>query len=484
MKVLYDVLVIGAGAVGSAITRELTRYNLKVGVLEKNQDVARGVTGRCTGMLHAGFLWPKGSLKAKFVIEGNAGMDRLAAELKFPFKRTGKLIVGNTQDQYERTLIVKKQGEESGIQGLEMLNKEQLRQMDPHVKGEFAMLSRRSGLFSPYGYNIALAENAKINGADFFFNSEMLKAERTTEGYYRIATRSGTYLTRWVINAAGLGSDKVAHILGFPNYKLRYVKGQYILLDKKAGENLRMPTYPAPDENFDYDIHATPSLEGNVLIGPTNDEPVEEVDFDTTQKRQDILRAKGGMLFDGFLPDYPIRNYAAVFPQAIDPETGEDLTFQIDIEPDKHVINLVGITSPGLTSSYPIARHVVGLLSECVKLEKNPEFNPYREPIVRTCQLDEESRQRLIEQDPDFGEIICRCEEISKGEILQAIHNPLGVCSITSIKYRCRATMGRCQGGYCETRIMELLRQELGLSEEDICLDGPDSYMFTGRVRR
>lgn len=483
MQSLYDVIVIGSGAVGSSVARELTRYKLRVCVLEKNQDVARGITGRCTGMLHAGFLWPKGSLKAELVMEGNAGMDQLAAELKFPFKRCGKLIIGNEPDEYERTLIVKAQGEASGVEGLVMLNKEELHEMEPHVYGEFAMLSSRSGLFSPYGYNVALAENAVSNGAEYHFNSEVLSIDRTPEGYHAVNTKTGTYISRWVVNAAGLGSEKVAHMMGFTQYKLRYVKAQYILLDKKSGERLKRPAYPAPDKDFEYDVHATPTLDGNVLIGPTNDEPVETVDFDSTQKRLDVLMAKGGMLYDGYRDDYQIRNYCGMFPQAVDPETGEDLTFQIDIAPEEHVVNLVGITSPGLTSSYPIARRVIRMIKGVEELEENPNFNPYREPILKAKDLDVEARAKLIEENPDYGEIICRCEEISKAEILQAIHNPLGTCSIASIKYRCRATMGRCQGGYCQTRIAELIRQETGMEMEDIRLDGPESYMFTGKVR-
>lgn len=483
MQIVYDVAIIGSGAIGSSISRELSRYKLKIAVIEKNNDIARGITGRCTGMLHAGFLWPTGSLKQELVMEGNSGMDKLASELHFPFKRTGKLIVGNTPEEYERTLIVKAQGEASGVKGLEMLNKEQLHAVDPHVIGEFAMISRNSGLFSPYGYNLALAENAKSNGVDFFFNSEVTSIERNQTEYYTIKTKAGTFFARWIVNAAGYGSVDIARMLGFRNYKLRYTKAQYILLDKKAGACLRMPTYPAPDEDFEYDIHATPTLDGNVLIGPTFKEPVDTVDFDTTKEWLDELRRKGGLLFDGYRDDLQIRNYCGMFPQAVDPITGEDLTFQIDISPDRRVVNLVGITSPGLTSSYPIARRVSGMIGDCEKLIENPDFNPYYQPIIRACDLSIEEREKLIKENPDYGEIVCRCEQVSKAEILQAIHNPLGTCSIASVKYRCRATMGRCQGGYCQSRIAELIQKETGIDVKKVRFDGPDSYMFTGKVR-
>lgn len=484
MRRRYDVLIIGAGVVGSAIARELTRYRLDICVLEKNADVCCGVSGRNTGLLHAGFLYPKGSLKTRFTLEGNRGFDQLAKELDIPFKRTGKLTVGHTPQEYDRLLSLKARGEENGVTGLEMIDKAQLRQIDPHVKGEFALYSKTSGLLNPYLYTIALAENAKQNGGEFIFDCEVLSAGQASGGDHCLNTTKGEFCGRWVINAAGLHSAAVAAMLKVPDFQLKWIKGEYILLDKKAGAHLSLPVYPAPDENDVYDIHITPTLDGNVLIGPTCDEVVEEADFDTSRAGLDQLLQKGGLLFDGMRPGWQIRNFSGIFSRPVDPKTGAELDFQIDYRDTvPRVIQVVGITSPGLTCSYPIARYVAGIFLRQETPGINRDFHPIRKGITPFAEQDDETRSRLVALDPDYGEIVCRCEQITRGEILKAIHNPLGVCSVNGIKYRTRASMGRCQGGYCETRITEMIRKETGAAVTDVRLDGPESYMFTGKVR-
>lgn len=210
-----------------------------------------------------------------------------------------------------------------------------------------------------------------------------------------------------------------------------WIKGEYILLDKKAGMHLSLPVYPSPDEHDVYDIHVTPTLDGNVLIGPTCDEVVDSIDFDTSRAGLDQLLEKGGMLFDGMQPGWQIRNFAGIFPRPVDPETEDELDFQIDCRSDApNIINIVGITSPGLTCSYPIVRYVAAMMAEHEDLAPNLDFNPRREGIICFSEQDDETRSQLVEQNPDYGEIVCRCEQITRAEILQAIRNPLGICSV------------------------------------------------------
>jgi glycerol-3-phosphate dehydrogenase len=231
------------------------------------------------------------------------------------------------------------------------------------------------------------------------------------------------------------------------------------------------------------DIHVTPTIDGNVLIGPTCTEVVDSPEFNTTGAGLTERLEKGGILFEGMRPDWQIRNFCGIFPKPVD-SSGNELDFQIESRPElPGLINLVGITSPGFTGAYPIALYIAAMIGEHEELIPNPGFNPLRRGIVSFADKNDEERARLIEQDPNYGEIVCRCECITRAEILQALKNPLGICSVNGIKYRTRASMGRCQGGYCETRITSILRQEPGISETDIRLNGPSSYLFTGKVR-
>lgn len=479
----YDVIIIGAGVVGSSVARELSRYKVRVGVLEKEADVCCGNSSRNTGLLHAGF-YPAGSLKAKFTVEGNQAFDAIARELDIPFKRTGKLIVGFTEEERERLIALKRLGEENGVPGLKMIDREGIDKINPNVGGNFALYSETTGITCPYLYTIALAENAKINGVDYYFESEVTGVERKADGRFSIITPKGKFSAKWIINSAGLYSTKVAEMLGSPGHKLRLVRGEYIILDKKAKDYVNIPVYPCPDERGIFDIHITPTVDGNALIGPTCDEVIEHPDFDTTRTGLSALVNYGSKLFKQMRSDWYIRNFAGIFPRLIDPQTGLEKDFVIEYKKERpNIINLLGMNSPGLTCAYPIARRVASIVAEEEVLQKNDQFNPFRKSIVHFAELSDEVRQELIRENPDYGEIVCRCEYVTKAEILQALHNPLGVSSLNSIKYRTRATMGRCQGGYCEMRISSILQEDGGLKKTDIRLDNGLSYMFTGEVR-
>ncbi len=479
----YDIIIIGAGVIGSSVARELSRYKVKVGVLEKEADVCCGNSGRNTGLLHAGFYKP-GSLKAKFAVEGNQAFDTIAKELDIPFKRTGKLIIGFTEEERERLSAMKRLGDENGVPGLRIIDRSEIDTINPNVGGNFALYAPSTGITCPFLYTIALAENAKANGVDFHFENEVTDIRRETDGSFNITTTRGNYSAKWVINSAGLYATKIAEMLGSPGHKLCLVRGEYIILDKKAGDLIDIPVYPCLDEQGNFDIHVTPTIDGNVLVGPTYDEVMEQPDFDTTRAGLTKLVNNGSKLFKQLKPDWFIRNFAGVFPRLIDPETGQEKDFEIEYKEERpNVINLLGMNSPGLTCSYPIARRVAGIVAGKEGLQKNDRFNPFRKSIVRFAELSNEARQELIRENPDYGEIVCRCEYVTKAEILQALHNPLGVSTVNSIKYRTRASMGRCQGGYCEMRITSILQEYGGLKKTDIRLDGGLSYMFTGEVR-
>ena len=484
MQQSYDVVVIGGGVVGSAIARELSRWRLRIAVLEKESDVCTQTSGRNTGMLHAGFLYKTGSLKAICAVEGNQEFDAVAQELDVPFKRTGKLIVGFTDEHRQRLEHFMARGEANGVKGLELIDRKRMDELEPSAGGNFAMWCPASGILDPFAYTIALAENAVRNGVDYFLNCAFLGEERQPDGTHLLHTEKGDFRTRWVVNSAGLRSAEVSARLGIPGYVIKPVKGEYFVLDKLAGQFARIPVYPAPNPDNTFDTHATPTVDGNVLIGPDSQLARDDQDYESTQAAMDGLIESGSRMFQHMDKSYFIRNFAGIRPKRVDPATGAVQDFVLETRDEAPgVVNLVGIESPGLTSALPLARRAVALIRAKEELVPNPGFDPRRKGIRRFIDMSDGEREAAIAANPDYGEIFCRCEQVTKAEILQAIHNPLGVHTVNGIKVRTRATMGRCQGGYCETRITEALQQELGLDCRDIELGPAGSWMFTGSVK-
>lgn len=483
MRNHYDVVIIGGGVSGSAVARELSRYKLHICVLEKELDVCNGVSGHNTGLLHSGILYGKGTLRAICSMESNAEFERVAQELDVPFRRCGKLVTGFGAEERERLEQLFRRGLDNGIPDIRMIGHEELTALEPDAEGDFALWIPSAGILCPFTYTIALAENAAMNGVRYCFDHKVTGVSRQEDGSFLLRTSRGEFTARWVINCAGLYAYQISEWLGFGTYVPDRIKGEYLILDKRVGEHLSRPVYPTPNIHGAFDVHVTPTIDGNVLVGPTIENIGDAIDYDATQERIDELGRSGGKMFAYVKRDYYIRNYAGVFPTVKTPEGGE-LDFQI--QADKHVphaVNLVCINSPGLTCALPIARRVVEKIREQEDLTENPAFNPIRRGIVRFADKTPEERAALIRQDPNYGEIFCRCECVTKAEIRQAAHNILGVSTVSGIKYRTRATMGRCQGGYCETRITALLQEELGQKKEEILLNQKGSYLFTGDVK-
>ena len=484
MQRSYDVVVIGGGVVGSAIARELSRYMLRIAVLEKESDICTQTSGRNTGMLHAGFLYKTGTLKAICAVEGNQEFDSVAAELDVPFKRTGKLIVGFTDEHRQRLEAFLTRGVANGVKGLELIDRKRMDELDPSVSGNFAMWCPASGILDPFAYTIALAENAVRNGVQYFLNCTFTGQTVQSDGTHLLHTTKGDFHARWVVNCAGLASAAVSEQLGIPGYVIKPVKGEYFVLDKLAGQFAKIPVYPAPNPDNTFDTHATPTVDGNVLIGPDSQLARDDQDYESTQAAMDGLIESGSRMFKHMDRAYFIRNFAGIRPKRVDPETGAVLDFVLERRDEAPgVVNLVGIESPGLTSALPLARRAVALIREKEDLIPDPEFDPRRKGIRRFIDMSAEEREGAVADDPNYGEIFCRCEQVTKAEILQAIHNPLGVHTVNGVKVRTRATMGRCQGGYCEARITEALHQELGLDYKDIQMGPAGSWMFTGAVK-
>lgn len=478
----YDVVIIGGGAVGSACARELSRYELRMAVLEKNLDVCCETSGRNSGVVHGGFAYDEGTLKAELCVEGNRGFQKLAEELNFPFYRTGKLLVGNTEEDrksLEKTMEI---GKHNGVTDLVMLDKEEFHKLVPKAVGEFAMYSPSSGITDPFLYTVALAENACENGVSYYFDHEVTKITRE-DRFWMIEAGGETFRSRWVINSAGLGCGKISEMLGIHGYRIIGSKGDYIILDQRTGPLLPMPVYPVPSNTY-MGIHVTPTAHGNVIVGP-NAELVDRFDYyGVSQKNIEYLAEDASHLWPCIQKKDYIRNYSGILPKWVD-ENGKIQDFKIEIRDEiaPCAVNLIGIESPGLTAAVPIARRVAKLMQEREPLRKRPDFQPTRKGIRRFADQTAEEQARMIDEDPNYGELVCRCEKVTKAEILQAIHNPLGVHTVTGIKYRTRCMMGRCQGGYCQMRIVRMLEEELGWKETQILYMRKGSEMFTGKVR-
>ncbi len=491
----HDVMIIGAGGVGCAVARELSRYNLNIIVLEKECDTAGGISGRNSAVVHAGFNNAPGSLMAKLCVEGNRGFETLCQELDIPYKKTGKLLVAFDEADMDALRRIMQQGIQNGCEGLRLVGEEEMEKLAPGIGGIGGMYSPETAVFDPFLYCIALAENALENGVTFHFNSEVVAIEHDmieehgeehSDDRFVVKTADGgEYACRFLINCAGLSSGRISELAGGPAYQIYPCRGEYFILDKVAEELLPMPVYPAPRKGIGgLGVHLTPTTAGNIIIGPSAEYISQIDDLATTHPVMDELFAEAKALLPVLERKYIIGSYAGIRPKLAPPEEGGYRDFIIQEEETcPGLINLIGIESPGLTASMPIARMVRGIIGERMPLEEKKDFVAKRKGSIRFRDLSEEEQAELIREDSEFGEIICRCQKVTKREIRNAIENPFGARSISAIKYRAWATTGRCNGGYCLTRIVDMLVNEYGVKPEEITYRSTGSELFSGKVK-
>jgi glycerol-3-phosphate dehydrogenase len=483
---LYDVLIVGAGVVGNAIARELSRYRLNVGVLEKDLDVGMGTSSRNSGVLHSGIHYKPGTLRARLNVQGNELMKGLCRDLKVKIQYIGKLTVAQDQVDIETLEALKAQGEANGVPGLEIIGVSRMQQIQPGVGGIRALYSPTTGIICPYGLTIALADNARANGVDFHLGTEVTGILKTETGFQVKTAGGGVFETKMLVNAAGLYSDAICRMVGLTEYAIYPCRGEYLILDKRLNGSLSTLIYPAPRKGgAGLGIHLTNTVDGNILIGPSNEYVDQADDYACTADIIDQLKKEGRELLPAISTSDFIRGFSGLRPKQAPPSEKGFKEFVIESRKDiPGFINLVGIESPGLTCSPAIALMVRGMVGEKLPLDKKERFIGERGGFPGSFHdLPEEEKADMVSQDPDYGEIVCRCEQITKREILESIENPLGSRTIAGIKYRSRAMMGRCQGGFCMPRIVQILEKDFGYRPEDYRLYSPDSYLFTGHVR-
>lgn len=480
MSEIFDVLVIGGGAVGCAVARELSAYKLRLGVLEKEADVASGTSGRNSAVVHAGFNNTPQSLMAKLCVQGNRGFERLCRDLDVPFLNTGKVLVAFSEEDVAVLQGLVKKGETNGCRGLSMLTREELAARVPGVGGIAGMESASTSVFDPFLYTVALAENAQKNGAEFFLNTPLLSVHREN-GLFRLETPERDFFCRVLVNSAGLYADRVSAMAGVEGYRLYPCRGEYLIFEGDP-ELLRVPVYPAPRKGIGgLGVHLTVTTEGDILVGPSAEYIQSPSDTATTAAIQQKLLTEAYELLPALRGRVPIGAYSGIRAKQAPPEKGGFYDFTVKSEPSvPGLINLIGIESPGLTASVPLARLVTELAGQLLPLEKKSDFDPTRKAPPCFRRLSDEQKAELIAADPDWGEIVCRCRSVTKAEILAAVNNPLGAKTLSSVKYRTRAATGRCQSGYCLGKLADLLIAHGGLSEGEVTLRGRGSEIFGG----
>lgn len=478
----FDAAIIGGGVVGSAIARELSRYDLSIAVLEENPDVVCEASGRNSAVVHGGFAYDRGSLKARLCVEGNRMMEDLSRELGFRFIRCGKVLVGNTDEdlrQLEKTMA---QGFDNGAAGLELIDGERLHELVPAVNGGFAMLSRNSGIMDPFLFTINLAENAAMNGVRYFLSHKAESIERRG-GRYIIHAGDDGFSAKWVFNAAGKGAKDISDMLGIAGYRVIGSKGNYLVLDKRLGPLLPMPVYPVPSNTY-MGIHVTPTVDGNVTVGPDTVDTGDFGYYGVPADRMEYLRESASTLWPHIEKKDVIRTFSGILAKWVD-DKGVIQDFRIEVRDDiaPCAVNLIGIESPGLTAAVPIARYAISLMKERADLRERKDFDPIHPSARRFSDMSEEERAAAVASDPRYGSLVCSCEKVTEAEIVRAIHNPLGVHTMTGIKYRTRAMMGGCQAGFCQMKIERLLEEELGMKPEDVRYMRSSSWVLSGRMR-
>ena len=452
MTDMYDVIIIGGGVSGAASARELSRYKVRACVLEKEEDVCCGTSKANSAIAHAGYDAEPGSLMAKLNVRGNEMMEQLSKDLDFPFQRIGSLVICLSEEEMPGLQKLYDKGIANGVKGLKILNREEVLEMEPNITDNVyaALYAPTAGIVCPFNLNIALAENAYTNGIEFRFNTEVQNI-RKIDGGYELCTNQGTFRTKYVVNAAGVYADKFHNMVSEKKIHITPRRGDYCLLDKSAGTHVSRTIFSLPTK-YGKGVLVTPTVHGNLLVGPTAIDIENKEGTNTTREGLDEVITKAGQN----VKNLPMRQVITSFAGL---RAHEDGTEFIIGEPEdaRGFIDCAGIESPGLTSCPAIGEMVAGILQEKLGLEKKDNFIATRKGILDPDTLTREERAELIQREPAYGNIICRCEMITEGEILDAIRRPLGARSLDGVKRRTRAGMGRCQSGFCSPRTMEIL---------------------------
>lgn len=473
-----DVVIIGAGAVGCAIARELSKYQVKVVVVDKRDDIGGDASKSNSAIIHTGYDAAPGTLESQLVVAANPMYDKLAKDLDIPFQRIGAILPAFTDEQYEKLPEIKEKAFKNHVYDVEYLTKEEILEkepeLNPDVKG--GLYIPRESIIDPFILVQALAENANENGVDFMLNTEVIDIKVENGAIQSVETTNGSIETTFVVNAAALHCDDIAAMVGKADYKVVARRGQFYILDKNTSCKVQNIVLPIPTKITKGKL-MTPTIHGNMLVGPTAEDLDDKVDVSTTTEGLDSIYADVSKMIPNVNIRDTITQYSGLRPNR-NPEG-----LHVDVYDDlAGYVNLSGVRSTGLTLSVAMGKYVVEKLKEIgCQLTFKENFQPTRRGIPRFHEMSREEQEKLIQENPLYGTIVCRCETITEGEIVNAIQRPLGARTVDAVKRRVRAGMGRCQGGFCGPKVIEILSRELGIPTEEVNKNLPGSYMIVGK---
>lgn len=471
---MYDVIIIGAGVIGASVARELSKYKAKVLVLDKESDVGNVTSMANSAIVHSGYDPKPGTNKAKYNVEGNAMYDLLTKELDVEFKRIGSLTCATDEEEMKVIESYLPRAKENNVE-VKILNKEETKKIEPYVSDAVigSLYAPTAGIINPFELCVALCENAMDNGVDILLNEEVVEIGKLSDKYI-VKTNKTEYEAKVVVNAAGLYSDKISKMVGINHFEITPRKGEYFVLDHFEKPFVSHVIFPVPTEKGK-GILVTPTTHGNYLVGPSSEFVDDKEDLSTDKFTLDNVRSSSTKLVRDIPFGYIIRQFSGLRA------TGS--THDFVIEEVDGFVNLGGIESPGLASAPAIAKEAVKLVNGVLDLEKNNNFNPFRRKVVRLSKMSVEERNELIRNNPAYGHIICRCEGISEGEVVDCIRRNAGARTIKGVKKRCRPGFGKCQGGFCEPLVLEILARELNLNPLNVRYDSSESYILQSETK-
>ena len=474
---MYDVVIIGCGVTGAATAYELSRYDLRIAVLEAENDVATGASKANSAILHAGYDPKPGTLMARLNVEGNELAFRIAEKLHVPVERCGSLVVAFDEKDEAHIKELYRRGLENGVPGLSIISGDEARRLEPGLSEEVksALLAESAGIINPWDYTLAMAEVAVKNGAELFLDTRVTSIDKG-DHFTIHSSRGKTFETKFVINAAGVNSDLVCEMVGDREFSVRPTAGEYFLLDKSEGERVSRVIFQCPNE-LGKGVLVSKTVHGNLIVGP-NAVETDRGNTATTREGLAFVQETARRSVPGIQFRENIRNFAGIRAN-----TEHDEFCIGESRSARNFLNLGGIKSPGLTAAAAIGRYAAGLLRDMgLVLNKKDDFDDTRE-IIRFKELPDEEKNRLISEDPAFGRVICRCETITEGEIVAALHSVIPARSINGVKRRCGAGMGRCQGGFCSPRVCRIIARELGIDETEVLEEKEGSNVLYSRLK-
>lgn len=480
MVYMYDVLIIGGGVIGCSIARELSKYCLKVCLVEKNNDIASGSSRANSAIVHAGYDCRVGSLMAELNVKGNQMYTQVCSELDVPFRQVGSFVLAFNGEEEQELLHLYHQGQENNVPGLQIISQKEIHLLEPRISKNViaALWAPTGGITCPYELTIALAESAAMNGVDIYLDYEVTNIVHHHDKGFMIYNKNRCLSSTYIINAAGLYCDLISSILHAEEFKITARKGEYLLLDHSEGEIIQKVLFQTPGP-MGKGVLVTPTVDGNLLIGPTAKDQDDKEDTSTTDQGIDDIKKLSKIS----VPDIDLSKVITSFAGIRAVSSTGDFIIQPSYKIDG-LIQVAGICSPGLTSAPAIAVMVVGILrSKGLVLEANAAYRPYRKRMKPFKMMNLEERQQAIKTNPAYGHIICRCEMVSEAEILSALHGFVPAESIDGIKRRTRAGMGRCQGGFCSTKIMEIIAKEKNITLSEIVKSENQSWIVNNKIK-